>query len=294
MSTVLVVGATGQVGRALVERLAADGLPVRAMVRNRKRAASLFAGLEGVTLVKADLADESAVVEAMAGVDKVFLNGPVAPEMVAWQARVIAAAARAAVKHVVAISSVGAGADASTQFGRWHGEIDTLLAESGVPYTILQPQFFVQNLLGSASSVQESDQLVAPMADAAVAMVDVRDVADVAAVVLGADGYGVNEVWTVTGPEALTYAEIARRMSQVVGREVAYVAVNPEEVQQQAIEAGAPEWFAQDIALLYQELSGGLGAEVSATVSTVAGHSGRSVDYFLADFASEFQKSDAG
>lgn len=287
---VLVIGATGQIGRALVERLQQDGVPVRAYVRNRKRAAATLG--DQVELAKGDLNDAPALAAAMQGVTKLFLNSAASPDMIALQGNAIDVAKRAGVGHIVAISTIGAAEDAPTHIGRWHAAIDAQLAASGIPYTILQPQLFVQNLLGSAGSVAESGELVAPMGNGRVALVDVRDVADVAAVILENDGYGVNEVWTVTGPEAVGWADIASKMSDRFGRKVTYLDADPVSARQGLVDAGAPEWFADDLAVTYAHLAAGGGADVTETVANVAGHSGRTLDYFLEDYAWAFSPPD--
>ena len=142
--------------------------------------------------------------------------------------------------HVVKFSGLGAGV-ADTAIQRQHAETDALLQASGLPYTILRPNSFFQNLLLSAGTIKDHGAFYLPMRDGKQSLVDVRDVATVAVKVLTEPGHE-GQVYEITGPESLSYAEVAATLSRVLGRPVRYVDVPPEVARDSMLRAGMPPW----------------------------------------------------
>ena len=149
---ILITGATGNNGRELVRQLVAAGQRVRALVRNPAKAAELNG--PNVELAVGDFDHPATLDAALRGVDKAFLLTPVAEHFAEWQSAFIEAAQRAELKHLVKFSGMGADSNAKVELLRLHGETDNLLRNSGVPFTILQPNSFHQNILSSADTIK--------------------------------------------------------------------------------------------------------------------------------------------
>jgi uncharacterized protein YbjT (DUF2867 family) len=240
---ILVTGAAGRAGSAVIRAFARRGVPVRALVRDAARAPEL-AGLPGVTVVEGDLRDRSALAPALEGVKRALLISSPREEMVDVQTGFIDAARAAGVPHVVKFSGreAGVGFDQDVFRGtRWHGRVERYLERSGLAWTHLRPSQFMQNYLpGSVTGVDAAaGELVLPIGDTRLSPVDVADVAEIAAGLLTADGHE-NRAYDITGPEALTMTEIVERVSAATGRPFRYVEVTFEEQRRRYTAAGLP------------------------------------------------------
>ena len=280
---ILVTGATGTTGRHVVRELSAAGAPVRALVRRVER----VAWPDGVEVAQGDLADPESLAGALRGVEKLYLLAPFEPRLVDLERNAIDAALRAGVRHVVKHSGLGAAPDAPMAIGRWHGEAERYLERSGLPFTHVQPQSFMQNLLGSRQAIA-AGVLAAPMGDARVSLVDARDVARVGTRALLDPGHEGRR-YVVTGPEALPYAEIAAQLEAVIGRPVRYADVSPAEARQGMLAAGVPEWAADAINGLAAYHRAGAGATVTSVVAEVGRQAPRTFAEFLRDHVAVFQ-----
>jgi uncharacterized protein YbjT (DUF2867 family) len=215
--TVLVTGGTGTVGGHVLRLAVAEALPVRALVRDRQRAVASLP--PSVDVVEGDLADASAVDAALEGVRAAFLAvGGTDAQLQLEQLFVDRAAARGV--HVVKLSAHGAALESPVPFDRWHGAVEAQLTSSGTAWTLLRPTVFMQNLLGSAQTIA-TGQLYAPAGQAPVAFIDARDIAAVAVTALRGGHEG--RTYEITGPQALTYAEVAAELSRLLGHDVEYV-----------------------------------------------------------------------
>jgi uncharacterized protein YbjT (DUF2867 family) len=222
LAMILVSGALGNVGTELVKLLSARGQQVRVLI-SRPEAAErlLFAGVETVF---GDLTDRDSLERSLAGVDRVFVNSAVGPAILA-QKNLVDAAEQAGVRHIVKLSWVGASAHlVALPFGRWHAEVESYLKASGVAYTILRPSEFMQNYLNHITSPQ-ANVVYGAAGEGRAGFVDAGDVAAVAASVLTKGGRE-GRLYEVTGPEALSSAEVAAIISKVTGRHVRAVNVS--------------------------------------------------------------------
>jgi uncharacterized protein YbjT (DUF2867 family) len=159
---------------------------------------------------------------AMAGCDHLYLVSPPSPRQPEQERNVIDAAKRAGVAHVVKQTVLGADPEVSMAFGRWHGQIEQYLDQSGLAYTLVRPHSFMQNFLLSAQPVAEQGVLYGMTGEGRTSYSDTRDIAAVAAQVLTGPGHQ-GQRYIVTGPEALSAAEVAERLSAAIGRPVRYV-----------------------------------------------------------------------
>lgn len=285
---ILVTGATGNVGGALVSRLSTAGEPVRALVRSPERGDSLR-GFD-VEVAVGTYEDDAALRAALDGVDRLFLLTPASEQMVAQETAVVRAAQEVAPGlRVVKLAAAGVDApgESPVRFLRAHQEVVRLLADSGLPTTVLAPGSFMQNVLRQAAGVREDGVLRASVGNAAVSMVDVRDVSAVAAHVLTSDGHE-GATYTVTGPEALTWAQAAAVLAGVLGREVRHEDVPAEQARAAMVEAGTPEWLADGLLELDEVTRSGAAAVVTDEVQKATGSPARSFEQFLTEHRAAF------
>ncbi len=284
---ILVTGATGTIGSHLVQHLAARHVPVRAFVRDPVKAQSLHAPT--VQIATGDLGDPDSIRNALHGVEKVFLVSSPAPEQVTLQGNVVRAAQEMGVRHIVKVSALGTRPDSPLQIGRWHAETEDMIRDAGVSYTFLHPHSFMQNFLSFAPTIERDGAFYAPLGRAAVAMVDARDVAEVAAAILQSDRHA-GQTYVVTGPEAVSYADAAEALSTVLERPIGDVDVSPDAYRDHLVEAGLPGWLADDLTTLGNLFREGHGARVSPVVRDLTGRRGRRFGQFVRDYAEAFRR----
>jgi uncharacterized protein YbjT (DUF2867 family) len=288
--TVLITAATGTVGRLLVRRLTEAGIRPRALVRDAANGRALLG--EDVDIAVGDLADGDAVRDALTGVDAMFLACGNVPGQVELECAAVDAARSAAVRRVVKLSARGAARTAAVAVWRAHATIEQHLAASGVPAVILRPTFFMSNLLAVAEPVRHFGALPAAAGTAPIAMIDPADIAAVAARLLlespvtgGAATTGVLEL---TGPEALTYHQVAERLSEVTRRAVSYVDVTPGDAAQAMTGNGIPEPVVGQILEIFAALRAGAYTTVTDAVPLVTGRPARTLDGYLRHHADAF------
>jgi uncharacterized protein YbjT (DUF2867 family) len=203
------------------------------------------------------------------------------------QGNVIAAAKRANVRHIVKLSAIGVGPDSPISLARWHWQTEKQVEESGIPFTHLRPHFFMQNLLGYAT-IKEQSALYGSMKDGKISMVDVHDIATVAARVLTEDIHE-GKTYEITGPEAISYTEVAEKLSAAIGKKVTYVDVPLEASRKAMLDMGMPEWFANNLTALIAFFSTGGAAFVTNVIADVAKKQPITFDQFARDYAEAFK-----
>jgi uncharacterized protein YbjT (DUF2867 family) len=283
---ILVIGGRSKVGAALIGELLGRGEQVRALVRAGAPAGHLATAAEVVT---GDLADEGSLVTAMAGVEKVFLLSSPHPDAVGWHRNAIDAARRTQVQLLVRSSILGADRESPAEFISAHTTCDRYLEDSGLPYVIVRPNLFLQNIPESTiPAIDASGTFYADAGEARISMVDTRDVAAVAALALTEPGYA-GAHFDVTGPEALSYTDVAAKLTSVLGRRISYVGASDDAVRQALLGAGLTTWFAGALVGLYQDYrrsgTGGYAAQVTETVQRLTGRPARSLDDLLGEIA---------
>jgi uncharacterized protein YbjT (DUF2867 family) len=281
---ILVIGGRSKIGSALIEDLVAKGESVRTLVRASEGKASVPDGVEAVT---GDLADPNSLRDAVAGADRVFLLcGPDENE-VELNRNAIDAARDAGVRLLVRSSILASDPKSDATFRGDHGEIDAYLAEAGVPHAIVRPNLFMQNVPeNTIPSIDGDGNFYANAGDARISMVDTRDVAAVAAEVLTGEGHE-GQAYDVTGPEAVSYVDIAEKLSASMGREITYVPVDDDAVRQALGGMGLGDWLVGALVDLYQDYresgTGGYAAQVTDTVERLTGRPPRTLDQLLAE-----------
>jgi uncharacterized protein YbjT (DUF2867 family) len=267
-----------------VAELRANGAPVRAFVRDPEKAASTLGS--DVDLAIGDFDDPPTVRRALEGIDSVLLTASDGPQKVAHETSLIDIIAAEGESRVVKLSTVGAGTADGPQFDV-HGQIEAHLEGSGLPWTLLRSSYYMTNLLGSADAIKNTDMLFAPVGDAQVAMIDPRDVAAVAARALTEDGHLGNS-YVLTGPQAITFGDVAAHLSEVTGRSITFVDVPEEAAREQLNGAGLPEFLVELIIGSCRALRAGVAAEVTDEVRKLTGRTARGFAEFARDHAAWF------
>jgi uncharacterized protein YbjT (DUF2867 family) len=278
--TILVTGANGTVSREVL-RVLAGKEPVRALVRDKSRAPDL----DGVEFVVGDLDRPEALAPAFDGVNKLFLLTPMGPHAPAQSMNALWAARQAGVEHVVRLSAIGAAHDAPTRNGRLHALSDAELQQSGIPWTILRPSNFMQNLFGSVNG----NELYGVFGEGRVGVVDVRDIAAVAAEVLANPEPHAGRIYTPTGPDSVSLHDAAEEIGRALGKPVRYVPQSPEQTHEALLQASLDEWMAAALTEYRSAYGSGWGDFTNDHVATVVGRQPHSLADFVRDHRDQLE-----
>jgi len=285
--TILVMGATGNVGSQVVKQLADTGANVRAAVRSPRKAESLKS--ERVSLTEFDTDKPETIEAAFQGVDKVFLLTPLVPNMVELSANLVAAAKKAGVKHIIKSSGMGAEVEPGITLTRWHREAEKAIEASGIAFTFVRPNGFMQNYANfNGATIKTQNTFYLPVGDGKVSYIDTRDIAAVAVAALTQDGHE-GKAYEVTGLEAISNQEIAEIISQVVGRKINYVDVPEDAARSEMKQSGMPDVLIDMTMELYELYKAGYASEVTPTVEQVTGKKPISFAQFANDYAEVFK-----
>jgi uncharacterized protein YbjT (DUF2867 family) len=285
---ILVTGATGNIGRELVHQLAVRKQAFRVMVRTREARAAFLA--KGIQPVHGDFEDPGTFGKALTGIDTVFLLTPPRPDGVELEWQFLEACQERDVRHVLRVSAVAANPWAASALLRHHGRCEAQLEDSGLAWTHLRPALFMQNLAAMfGPSVAEESTLFAPMGAALVPWIDSRDVAAVAAAILTSKGHE-GLVYELTGPQALSFTQVAEEISIQLARRIAYVDVPDGAAHQAMLRMGASHWLAEGMLSLYHLVkANGATAQVLGTVERLTGRPSRTLAAYLLEFEAAFQ-----
>jgi uncharacterized protein YbjT (DUF2867 family) len=273
----LVTGATGTIGQALVKELHARGASFAVMSSKPGRSVG------GAATVHGDMADAGSLRAAFSGVDTLFLLFPYQPNAVELARNAVQAAQAAGVKHIVRSSGAGADANSPVAIAQMQGVIDQLIEQSGIPYTLLRPNGFMQNWVNFSAGQIKAGSYAAPNGDGAISVIDVRDIAEVAAIVLTDPAAHAGKAYTLTGGEALTTAQQLAMIAAAAGRAVRYDDISEEQARTAMLGWGMdPQVVAWTLSLSYV-YKHGWAAGISPDVQALTGHASRR----FADYVTE-------
>ena len=287
---ILITGASGTVGRAVLAEVARSGAKYRAMYRSRADGANAPGGDEKVI---ADFADKSSLAAALRGIESVFLVCSPIPQLVELETSAIDACVEAGVRRIVLNSALGAG-DYGKSFPSWHRKVEEKLVASKLAYCILRPNSFLQNLVTYyAPSIRSQGAFFSSMGNSRTSYLDVRDVAAVAALALRSSKHD-GKTYELNGPEALSCDEVAARIVARTGVPARYVDI-PFDAQRRAmLDLGMPEWQVTALLDLQEYYTGGRGGFVDGTLRELLERAPISIDAFLTEHAAEFHGLAAG
>ncbi len=283
---VLVTGATGNTGSLLVPALLKADVNVRVFARNEEKAKPLKD--LGAEVVIGDLDDPASILPAVKDVDKIYLltwNGETA---VKQAQNVINAAKNAGVSHIIRHSMWGPD---NSRIIKQGNEIEGMVKSSGLQWTILKPTFFMQNTMMAAQTISSDGVIYWDMKDGKLGMIDVRDIADAAFAVIVGKGHE-GKSYILTGPETISFNDVAKVFSDVLQREVKYVNVPGEASLQAMIGMGMPEWIAKGYVELMEGFSENFANSTTKNVENLTWHPARSFKQFATDFAQVFSNKE--
>jgi uncharacterized protein YbjT (DUF2867 family) len=283
---ILVTGATGKNGAEIIRRLSGRKERVRAMVRRQN---GMLRATPNVALeyVEADFDDPASLRKALSGVQRAFLVTNSSEHVEERQLRFVGLAREAGVKHIVYLSQLHAASDSPLRFLRYHAAVEEALRTSGMSYTNLRPNLYMQGLLMIGRSIATEGRFFAPAGDSRVSVVDVRDIAAAAVVALTKSGHE-GKTYDITGPEALTHAEMAAQLSEALHRPVAFIDVPEREFREALRGFHMPDWQADGLIEDYAHYRRGEAANISSAVQEVTGESPRPFTAFARDYKSAF------
>ncbi len=276
---ILVTGATGTTGGEVVRQLMAAGQPARALVRDASKIDA--DGFGGIQFVTGDLSDLASLSAAMEGIEAVYLNVVPGPDALTQVDNVIAAAKNAGVPAIIKLSGYLASAASPSAIIRMHSEADDHVRASGLGYTILRANSFYQNILGQMASIKANGTFALPLGDAHQSLIDVADIAAIAILAMTTDTLR-NKSFDLTGPESLTFADVAERLSHVRGTPVTYVPITRDQFEATLRSYGTPAQAASDVGELFDAFASGIYADVTDDVAKILGRQPRSFDAFAA------------
>lgn len=279
---ILVVGATGNTGSGLIPALLAAGARVRALVHSSAKADGLRRS--GAEVVIADLSKPESLAAAVAGVDRIYMclfNGP---EQANHGRNLIAAARNAGRPHIV--YHAASGSDRS-RIIRHIAEVETELRASGLPWTIIRPTFYLQNMMMAIPTVSSQGAIYLPMKQGRMAMTDVRDIVEVAARLL-LDGGHESQIYTLTTPEPFTIAEFAAALGAELGKPVSYVDVPSAAARESMVGMGMDPWIVDGYIELFEGFADNWGNKTSDDTQRILGRPARGYRQFVADFKDAF------
>lgn len=278
----ILVTTAGKVGTEATLLLRQRELPVRVLVRDPGKAKTLAHA--GAEIAVGDLDVPASIDAAMTGVTSVILVSPAVP---AQELNVVASAARAGVEHVVKATSK-ASADSPVARRRGQTEIEAGLAASGLSYTLLRSNAYMQNVLALAPAIARTSGFGSAAGKGRAGMVDARDVAAVAAEIAASPASHAGKTYRLTGPELISNYDVAEILSKLLGRTITYTELSLDENRDAMIQAGVPAPIAEMNAQAFALNAGGDAEWVTDDVATILGRPARSFDQFAADHAPAF------
>lgn len=285
-ANIFLTGATGAVGTQLVQKLASLNVPVRALMRSRFQAAA-FKNIPNREIVTGDLESPASFEAALQDVEKAFLLTNSSEQAENLQLNFVEAAHRAGVKHIVKLSQLAASESSPVRFLRYHAKVENRIKELGFTYTFLRPNLYMQGLLAFKEYIRDQGQFFASVGNARVSVVDIRDIAAVAAACLTEPGHE-DKIYDITGPESITHYEMAEIFSQELAKPTQFADVTPEQMQGGLRAAGFPEWQVGGLIEDYAHYAGGEAAAVADTVGMVTGIHAISFRQFVKDYRDAF------
>lgn len=271
---ILVTGASGNIGTPLVQQLRAKGADF-SVLRSQ--------GPADATTRVASYTDVEALTRAFEGVDTLFLLLPLVENKLSLAANAALAAKRAGVRHIV--RSSGAGADAFSTFAlpRLQGKVDELIAATGIVTTFIRPAAFMQNFSSWMAGQVKAGTVYAAHGDAAQSLVDTRDIAAVAATVLGNPALHAGRAYTITGGESLTTHQFVAEIAKATDQPVSYQPVSFEQAWQAMAGMGTPGWMVELLDSLNRIVAAGYAAGISPDTEQLLGRAPITAQTFVRD-----------
>lgn len=278
--TILVTGATGNIGGEVVQALVKRNAAIRGLVRDLNKATQLIE--QGIELAIGDLSQPETLDAALKDIETVFLVLPNLLNQVELECGFIDAAKRAGTRQIVKLSVMGAG-ELSSPFQQWHRQIEEHLEQSGIAWTHLRPNMLMQNIRWSAQTIAQTGSIYNCVGDTKISHVDARDVAAVATVCLTEAGHE-NQSYVLTGSQAITFDDIANIFAKILDRSVMYVDLPPADLKAARLANGEPEWYLDAELALFACWKEGAGFRITNTIADLTHRSATSYEEFAQSY----------
>ncbi|TLX86036.1 MAG: SDR family oxidoreductase [Thaumarchaeota archaeon] len=290
---ILVTGASGTVGSEVINQLssATADADIRAGAHS----------IEGIKkVVKSDIVEPiqidynkpDTLKDALKDIDRVFLLTPFQSDMEELSSNFLKEIENAGnIKQIVKLSVMGADSEPGIIGSRLHRQVEKMIENTGIPFTFLRPNFFMQNFVNFFSqSIKEQDAFYLPAEDGKVSFVDVRDIASVAVQVLtkNNDGRHNGKAYVITGPEAISYGDVARILSEQLRKKISYVNISEDDARKGMKGTGGDDWTINYLMELFNIIRMGYLSEVSSVTEEVTGRSAISLSQFAKDYSGAF------
>ena len=277
---ILITGATGKTGSATAKSLGEKGERFRALIRNEEKKE----GLEslGGEVVIGSIENTDVVNQSMQGVKTVLVLLPNSESQLALEKQLVDSAKQAGVERIVKMSSIEATPDATSQIPKLHLESEEYIKQSGLAWTMIKPNFYMQNLLASAGTIKDQGKIFLPMGEGKTGMIDTTDVGTVIAKVLSEDGHeSMNH--EITGPEILSFYEVAEIFSKALGKQVDYVDVPMDAYKETLGQFLTNQWHLDAVIDLFKGIAEGGIEDKTNTFNELTGETPKSLSQFLAE-----------
>jgi len=284
---ILITGATGNVGKELVNIFSQNNTPVTAMVRSRDPVKQ--PELPNVQYVEGDLTKPTSLKEVFTGCKRLFLLLPLVQNMIDLGISVVDAALHAGIPHIVKLS-VLLPEDSDIKICQMHKAVEDHIVAIGCNYTFLRANSFFQNYVNYfAPTIRNGDSFYLPLADARISMIDTRDIASVAFKVLTSD-VAIDQSLELTGPESLSNEDVAGVLTHVLGRHISYAPISDQVATTTMIQSGVSFWLITALIELYRYQRSGEAGFVSEVVQNITSNSPIRFERFVADYKSAFMQ----
>ena len=282
---ILITGATGKTGSAAVQELSNRNIPFRVLIRNEEKL-NQITDMGGEVIIGA-IEDDAALNQAMEGVQKALVLLPNSEQQLFLEKKVVDAALEANVQHIVKMSSMEAVPEATSPIPKLHMQSENYIKNSGMNWTMIKPNFFMQNLLGSGKTIVEQNKFFLPMGEGKAGMIHTKDVGTVIAKVLSEDGHeGQN--YEVTGPEILSFHDVAEIFSKVLGKKVDYINVPIDEYKKTLSQFLTNQWHLDSVIDLFKDIAEGGIEDKTDTFQDLIGKSPCSLEQFIQEYSFVF------
>jgi len=282
---ILITGATGKTGSAAVQELSNRNIPFRVLIRNEDKQ-NQITDIGGEVIIGA-IEDDAALNQAMEGVQKALVLLPNSEQQLFLEKKVVDAALEANVQHIVKMSSMEAVPEATSPIPKLHMQSENYIKNSGMNWTMIKPNFFMQNLLGSGKTIVEQNKFFLPMGEGKAGMIHTKDVGTVIAKVLSEDGHeGQN--YEVTGPEILSFHDVAEIFSKVLGKKVDYINVPIDEYKKTLSQFLTNQWYLDSVIDLFKDIAEGGIEDKTDTFQDLIGKSPCSLEQFIQEYSFVF------
>lgn len=285
--TILITGATGNVGSQVVKQLDPFKEKVRAAVQSKGRADEIKN--MGAELVEMNFNKVDTIDAAFKEVQKLFLLTPLVPNMVEMTKNLVEQAKKAKVSHIVKQSVFVLDPEYGITTNKLHRQAEKIVQSSGINYTFLRPVSFMQNYLSFSDSIKKQGTFYQPLGDSKTSFVDTRDIAAVAVAALTKSREHKNKVYDITGPAPISNYEIAEILSDVAGKKITYVDVSDSVAREGMMNAGIQEWTINSLMELFNFQKAGKASVVSHNVELVTGRKPISFAQFAKDYVESFK-----